>query len=150
MKIQVVAPGDRQRWHALLLIGDEDPAMLARYEAHGTLWGGVDDAGQPVAVALVCRTGDGLELKNLAVAPDQQGRGLGSELVQYMITAYRGQASALLVGTGDAEDANLRFYQRNGFVCCGLRRDFFSQYTPVPRVNGRPLRDMVLLTHSLG
>ncbi|WP_125705588.1 GNAT family N-acetyltransferase [Lacticaseibacillus daqingensis] len=150
MQIEPWTGHQRRLAHQLLLVGDEDPVMLAQYEMAGTLWAGLE-AGALVCCALVVRCdATTLELKNLAVSPDKQGHGRGSAMLQFLVHHYRGQAARMLVGTGDAEVRNLRFYQRNGFHICGVRPNFFAAYAPTPRVNGVPLRDMVLLDYSLG
>ncbi|WP_225047633.1 GNAT family N-acetyltransferase [Lacticaseibacillus kribbianus] len=171
MRIQEVT-GDRAPYRQLLLLGDEDPAMLDRYWLSGTLLAAVQD-GEPIGVALVT-VADGtggtetetradretapavdavaslLELKNLAVAEPWQRHGVGAALVNAVLDRYQGAAARLIVGTGDADFANLRFYRRLGFRFCGVRREFFTAYQAPIVVDGLALCDMVLLDHSLG
>ncbi|WP_461224498.1 GNAT family N-acetyltransferase [Lacticaseibacillus suihuaensis] len=148
MQIELVT-GSRKPYRQLLLLGDEDLLMLARYAAQGQLFGGLQGQ-EPVAVALVVTQGSTCELKNLAVATPWQHQGLGFAMVNHVLDYYRGAYARLVVGTGDADFANLRFYRRLGFRFCGVRRDFFDAYEPPVVVDGLRMHDMVMLDHSLG
>src|SRR6266496_3807065 len=94
-----------------------------------------------------------VEIKNMAVREDHQGRGVGGRLVRAateLVTAESG--SALLVATAAADIDNLRFYQRHGFRMRAIERDAFtpaSGYPPGIRINGIGLRDRVWLDHQL-
>ena len=60
-------------------------------------------------------TGDP-EIKNMAVRPDFQGRGIGRALVAEALTAARSRGGTrVVVATATADIGNLRFYQRLGF-----------------------------------
>lgn len=140
---------DRQAYHGLLLLGDEDEAMLARYANTGDLLVAFDD-GQPVGVALfVPVSKDIIELKNLAVAPEFQHRGIGAHLIQMGLKNYAGHYQEMLVGTGDRDVENIQFYQHQGFVQSGVRKDFFKQYAQLILVDGVPLNDMILFTQAV-
>lgn len=52
LKFEEVAPEARIQYLDLLLVGDEDPAMLSRYLSTGTLFAALDDQ-VPVGVAMV-------------------------------------------------------------------------------------------------
>ena len=94
-----------------------------------------------------------LEIKNMAVAPSHQGRGIGRSLVGAALAlAHREGRSALIVATAAADTGNLRFYQRLGFRMRSIERDAFTEatgYAPGLAVDGIPLRDRVWLDHDL-
>jgi len=59
-----------------------------------------------------------VELKNMAVREDLQGRGVGRQLVSAALGLIpAASASAMIVATATADIGNLRFYQRQGFGC---------------------------------
>jgi ribosomal protein S18 acetylase RimI-like enzyme len=93
------------------------------------------------------------EVKNMAVAPSLQGRGLGRALMAAAIDlARRERRSALVVATAAADTGNLRFYQRLGFRMRAVERDAFtpaSGYAPGLEVDGIELRDRVWLDLAL-
>jgi GNAT superfamily N-acetyltransferase len=93
------------------------------------------------------------EVKNMAVEPSLQGRGLGRALMAAAIDlARRERRSALVVATAAADTGNLRFYQRLGFRMRAVERDAFtpaSGYAPGLEVDGIELRDRVWLDLAL-
>ncbi|MEU8053842.1 GNAT family N-acetyltransferase [Micromonospora haikouensis] len=59
----------------------------------------------------------------LAVAPDQQGRGVGARLLAEVEAACAGRASRFALFTGAASERNLRLYRRHGYEIVGHRPD---------------------------
>jgi GNAT superfamily N-acetyltransferase len=90
-----------------------------------------------------------LEVKNMAVAPRHQGRGVGRALVAAALGVARAKGrSTLIVATAAADIGNLRFYQRLGFRMRSVERDAFSEATGYPPgivLDGIELRDRVWL-----
>jgi RimJ/RimL family protein N-acetyltransferase len=91
-----------------------------------------------------------VEIKNMAVRPELQGRGIGARLVQVAVDLVAGEdaAATLEVATAAADVGNLRFYQRQGFRMRSVERDAFtpaSGYPPGLSVDGVSLRDRVWL-----
>jgi ribosomal protein S18 acetylase RimI-like enzyme len=97
------------------------------------------DAGEPSAA----------EIKNMAVAPSHQGRGVGRALVEAAVALARAERrSTLVVSTAAADTGNLRFYQRVGFRMRSVERDAFTMatgYEPGIEIDGIELRDRVWL-----
>lgn len=62
----------------------------------------------------------------LVVAPDRQGRGLGSALMKAVEAEVAGRASALLLFTGHLSEGNLRLYRRLGYA--EFRRERVSDH----------------------
>ena len=93
-----------------------------------------------------------VEIKNMAVAPSHQGRGLGRALVEAAVALAREGRSTLLVATAAADVGNLRFYQRLGFRMRSIERDAFTAATGYPpglEIDGIELRDRVWLDRDL-
>lgn len=58
--------------------------------------------------------------------------------------------SKLIVGTADSGIDQIRFYERNGFMKFGLRKNFFIENYELPIIeNGIQLKDMILLSYDL-
>ena len=55
-------------------------------------------------------------IRHAYVAPDQQGRGIGQDLLRHLMTA---SSQPMLVGTWAAATWAIRFYERNGFARVG-------------------------------
>ena len=95
-----------------------------------------------------------LEIKNMAVAEAQQGRGVGRALVEAAIALAREEGrSRLVVATAAAGTGQLRFYQRLGFRMVSIERDAFTEvtgYEPGLLVDGIELRDRVWLDRAVG
>jgi ribosomal protein S18 acetylase RimI-like enzyme len=89
------------------------------------------------------------ELKSLAVADRHRQHGLGRRLVEAGLAYARGHgASRVLLATGAADTALLRFYQRIGFRMLRIERDAFTSaagYPPDLRVDGIRLLDRAWL-----
>jgi ribosomal protein S18 acetylase RimI-like enzyme len=51
----------------------------------------------------------------LAVAPDRQGRGLGTAMLRHLEDAVRQRVDTLAIFTGSTSLANLRLYRREGY-----------------------------------
>jgi GNAT superfamily N-acetyltransferase len=89
------------------------------------------------------------EVKNMAVDPSLQGRGVGRRLMAAAVDLARREGhSTLVVATAAADTGNLRFYQRLGFRLRDVERDAFTAATGYPpglEVDGIALRDRVWL-----
>lgn len=76
----------------------------------------VEHRGEVAGIALIRErflVGDYLEL--LAIAPGEQGRGLGSKLLAHVEGLVFARAKNLFVCVSDFNDGARRFYQRQGY-----------------------------------
>ena len=139
---------DKKRYRDLLLLADEQEDMVDRYLERGTMYVLEDDGIR--AECVVTDKGNGiLELKNIAVEPDFQGRGYGKALVDFLIETYAGQYTVLQVGTGDSP-STIPFYEACGFRRHHLVKNFFTDYYDPPIYEcGVQLVDMVYLQRDL-
>jgi GNAT superfamily N-acetyltransferase len=138
------------RW--LFELAEDSAAQLDAYIGAGRVLVAV--AGDEVVGHLqLTETGraDELEVKNMAVAPRHQGRGVGRALMAAALDVARAQGrSRLIVATAAADIGNLRFYQRLGFRLRSIERDAFTEATGYPPgivLDGIELRDRVWLDH---
>ena len=83
---------DKKRFLPLLLLADEQENMIDRYLERGTLY--VLEEGGVKAECVVTDEGAGiLEIKNIAVAPTEQGKGYGKTLIAFLARRYAGSHS---------------------------------------------------------
>lgn len=139
---------DKKHYLGLLLLADEQEDMVDRYLERGTMYV-LEDNGVR-AECVVTDEGSGvLELKNIAVEPEFQGRGYGKALVEFLIRTYIGQYTVLQVGTGDSP-TTIPFYEACGFCRHHLVKNFFIDYYDHPIYEcGVQLVDMVYLQRKL-
>ena len=139
---------DKKRYLDLLLLADEQEDMVDRYLERGTMY--VLEDGGVKAECVVTDEGDGiLELKNIAVAPDFQGRGYGKAMVAFLVQTYTEQHTVLQVGTGDSS-STIPFYESCGFRRHHLVKKFFTDHYDHPIYEcGVHLVDMVYLQREL-
>ncbi|MDR0263601.1 MAG: GNAT family N-acetyltransferase [Sphingobacterium sp.] len=138
----------------LLLLADETIAAIDKYLYDSLVYGVFETANKtakPIAVFCLYRVdSETLEIKNIAVSPDFQSMGLGSQLLDFIKANYQ-QYPNLIVGTADCGLAQIRFYERNGFVKYAIRKDFFIENYEQPIYeNGTLLKDMIMLRYTLG
>lgn len=140
---------EKKKYLPLLLLADEQEDMVDRYLERGTMYVLCED-GLVKAECVVTDEGGGvLEVKNLAVLPECQGRGYGRQMIAFLAETYAGAYSVLQVGTGDSP-ATLPFYERCGFVRSHSIKNFFTDHYDHPIYDGGVLlRDMIYLKKEL-
>lgn len=139
---------NKKQYLNLLLLADEQESMIDRYLERGTMYA-LDDGGIR-AVCVVTDEGGGiLEIKNIATAPEYQGRGYGRRLIAFIIQQYQKTFQILQVGTGDSP-LTVPFYEKCGFQRSHTIRNFFVDNYDHPIFEcGKQLTDMVYLRMEL-
>ncbi|MFL6215991.1 MAG: GNAT family N-acetyltransferase [Blastocatellia bacterium] len=90
------------------------------------------------------------EIVELAIAPEQQGKGLGRQFIQWLVAEGRRRGkSEILVGTANASIDNIAFYQKCGFRMHEVRRDYFWYHREPVFENGIQVRDMIVFRYDL-
>ena len=160
---------NKKQYLDLLLLGDEQEDMIGRYLEGGEMYvleessplsermGGSGESdlplvtsGRALAVCVVTDEGGGvLELKNLAVRPEEQRKGYGRRMLRFLEENFSDRYKILQVGTGESP-ATLHFYEKCGFQISHRIPDFFTENYDHPIVDqGVLLRDMVYLRKRL-
>ena len=108
MKIREVNENKKQ-FISLLLLADEQESMVERYLEKGTMY--VLEDNDEKAECVVTDEGNGiLEIKNIAVDPENQRKGYGKALIDFLASKYADEYSVLQVGTGDSP-LTIPFYE---------------------------------------
>ena len=137
-----------ERWarcRELLLLADPDPRMVERYLSACEMLALCE--GETV-LSEVCieQTAQGdWELRNVATVPALEGKGYASALIREVQQLAQTAGRSIWVGTSPD---GVGFYQRLGFVPCGVRRGFSLQYQEPVIENGQVLEDMLMLRWS--
>lgn len=137
--------------YGLLLLADETTEAINRYIFKSDIYL-FKDSQQDIAVMALYKHSDAeLEIKNIAVIKSYRSKGIGSILInKAKEIAKKNHYKLLTVGTSDTGFQQIRFYEKNGFMKTGIRKNFFIENYPDPIYeNGLQMRDMILLTHHL-
>lgn len=140
------APEDLWR---LMKEADPDEAAIRAYLSDSHIL--VARLGERLAgVAVLRKSAEICELKNLAVASEFRERGIAKSLIaKAKDLATELGARELEVGTGNSSLSQLALYQKCGFRISHVDRDFFLSYPEPIWENGIQCRDMVILRAPL-
>ena len=147
--MQFIEVTENKKLHLpLLLLADEQEDMIDRYLERGTMY--VLEDGGVRCECVVTDEGEGvLEIKNLATAPEYQGKGYGKRMIDFLAQRYRGQYRLLQVGTGDSP-LTIPFYEKCSFVRSHSVPNFFTDNYDHPIFEaGVQLVDMIYLQRTL-
>lgn len=147
MKIVEVAKNKKQ-YLDLLLLADEQEDMIDRYLDKGKMYVLIDDGVKCECVITAEEKGI-LEIKNIATAPQHQGKGYAKALIDFIVKEYTEHYTILQVGTGDSP-TTIPFYEKCGFVRSHVIPNFFTDNYDHPIYEGGiQLVDMVYLQRPL-
>ena len=134
---------NKRQFMELLLIGDEQEDMVMKYLDRGELYVMYND-DEAVGVCVLTDEGNGIcELKNIAVKPEFQRKGLGRQLLEFAEERCRGRYSRLILGTGDSP-LTVPFYEKCGFRRTHTIKNFFTDNYDHPIFEaGVQLADMI-------
>lgn len=134
----------------LLLEADPSEKLVRAYCAEGRCFVAEEAQGILGVYVLLPLDAAVAEIKNIAVAEELRGKGLGKTLVMHALTeAERLGFHKIRIGTGNSSLGQLALYQKCGFRMVSIDRDFFTRNYPEPIVeNGIVCRDMVYLEYE--
>lgn len=141
----------KESMYPLLLLADETIEAINQYLFASDLYVVFDGE---IAVGVFCLyqiDATTIEIKNIAISAVLQSCGIGSAALKFIKETVLAKGyQTLLVGTSDTGIDQIRFYERNGFVKYGIKKDFFIEHYAQPIIeNGVRLKDMVMLKYSL-
>lgn len=141
---------EKERAWDLLLLADPSREMVLRYLHRGTMLALVESeriVGEAVYSArdeLTC------ELHNLAVIPEEQGKGYGIRLLKAVCDEAARSGRDLIVGTAVLYPGEKTFYEKQGFVFSHVVPGFFTDnYDPPPVDDGIECVDMTYFRKEL-
>lgn len=135
----------------LLLEADPSEQLVKQYLEEGECYVAEQDE-ERVGVFVLLPTKPGtVELINIAVTEQHQGKGIGKLLVMDAIKKARQRGyDAIEVGTGNSSIGQLALYQKCGFRITGIDKDFFTNnYADEIVENGIACVDMIRLSQQL-
>lgn len=150
MFLKVINREERPLFLDFLLLADESETIVKQYLNEGEMFS-IHYNGNIVGVVLFTFDSNNIvELKNIALAEDFRGLGLGKEVIHKAFAIYREKGFAqMIVGTANSSIANLAFYQKVGFRMTEIKRGFFKNYPTPIYENGIQALDMVIFQKHL-
>lgn len=135
----------------LLLEADPSEKIVRSYCAESRVYA-VETADGTIGVLVLFSLDAAIaEIKNIAVAENARGKGIGKKLIFHALAeAKRLGFRKAVIGTGNSSIGQLALYQKCGFRMVSIDRGFFLRNYPDPIVeNGIPCEDMVRLEYEL-
>jgi len=150
MNIRKLGEGEQPPME-LLLNADPSKQLVEGYLQRGTSYVAID-SGEIVGVYVLLPTRPAtVELVNVSVREEHQGKGIGKQLVRHAVRQAKEEGyQTIEVGTGNSSVDQLALYQKCGFRMVGIDRDFFLRHYEEPLFeNGIQVTDMVRLSQDL-
>ncbi|OAS82116.1 MULTISPECIES: GNAT family N-acetyltransferase [Metabacillus] len=135
----------------LLLLADPSQDIVEEYVNRGECFVAESEMQIVGVYVLLPTRPETVELVNVAVTKEKQGRGIGKQLVLDAIQVSRSKGyKTIEIGTGNSGVGQLALYQKCGFRIIGVDMDFFIKHYPEPIFeNGIQCRDMIRLSQDL-
>lgn len=148
MKIQQVTE-NKKKYMDLLLLADPQENMIDKYLDKSTLFVLSEDDIVRTVCAVVMLPNGQCEIKNIATTPEEQGKGYGRHMIDYVCEHYSETCKTMYVGTGNCRKT-IGFYEKCGFVTSHIIAGFFTDHYDEPIYeDGIQLVDMVYLKRKL-
>jgi len=151
LTVSVVPRADHQSVTPLLLLAEPSYSGLrwSLENLSDTIYR-FDQDGALVGAATMRWRDEPAELVELAVAADQQSRGVGRQIIEWLVDEGRRRGAASIeVGTRSTSLENIAFYQRCGFRPLSVRHDYFWYYAEPVVEHGIVVRDMLVFERPL-
>ncbi|OES45987.1 acetyltransferase [Domibacillus iocasae] len=115
----------------LLLLADPSKMIVENYVNRGECFV-AESEEQIIGVYVLLPTRpETVELVNIAVSDNQQGKGIGKQLVNDAVQKAKSKGyKTIEVGTGNSSIGQLSLYQKYGFRIIGVDIDFFVRHYP--------------------
>lgn len=135
----------------LLLLADDTIIAIDKYLENGELFVTEIDGKIMAAFILKVESKETIEIKNIAVTEELQGKGIGSILLKYITENVKNRGfKNLLVGTCDQCFKEIEFYKKSGFKDFKIRKDFFLiNYNEPIYEKDKQIVDMIVLKKDI-
>lgn len=129
----------------LLLLADPNEALIRSYWSRSAAYLLTVDGNEAGVVVLLPTRPETIEVVNVAVDEQYQGKGYGRKLVEFALKRAKADGYRTVeIGTGNSSVGQLSLYQKCGFRIVGVDRDFFIRHYDEPIYeNGIQCRDMI-------
>ncbi|MEK4080602.1 GNAT family N-acetyltransferase [Solibacillus silvestris] len=135
----------------LLLLADPSKIIVEDYVAKGECFI-AENEEQTIGVYVLLPTRpQTVEIVNVAVAENYQGKGIGKLLVSHAIRVAKTQGyKTIEIGTGNSSIGQLALYQKCGFRIVSVDHNYFiKHYSEEIYENGIQCIDMIRLSQDL-
>ncbi|MFN7253508.1 MAG: GNAT family N-acetyltransferase [Anaerobacillus sp.] len=150
IKLDVVHQENRQQYLEYLLLADESEVAINKYINEGEMFSIHYENKMAGVVIFNYHSQLIVELKNIALAPNFRGKGLGKLVITKACELYKRKGnSKVIVGTANSSIGNLAFYQKVGFRMTEIKKDFFRDYPEPIYEDGIRALDMVMFEKYL-
>ena len=136
----------------LLLLADPSEVLVRAYLKDGKVFV-ARVSGVVVGVYVLLQLSDvEYEIKNIAVAPQYQNRGLGLLMLSHAKGLLSHGANVeLKICTGNTSIQQIALYKKAGFQIVSVQKDFFvDNYAQAIFENGQRCKDLVVMSQRLG
>ena len=130
----------------LLLLADETVVAINKYLPYSDVYIAKQQGKIVGVISLLPVDKQTIEIKNIAISPAYQGKGLGSWILKKAEEiARKGGYITIIVGT-----KQIQFYEKNGYSKYAIKENFFLEnYAQPIYENGIILKDMIMLRKEL-
>lgn len=131
----------------LLLLADETVESINKYIFNCEIYVLEQDNRIIALYALEVLNEEEVEIKNVAVAKEYQGQGIGKLLLEDATKRGRERGfRRIVIGTGDVSGMPMSFYLKEGFERYAVKKNFFiDNFTQPIYEQGVQLIDMIML-----
>ena len=135
----------------LLLDADPSRELVDRYLPASDVYVAILNNEVAGVYVLYPVSSDVIEIKNIAVRENLQGKGIGKAmLADAEKKAREAGRKIIIIGTGNSSVGQLYLYQKMGFEIAEIRKDFFiNNYTEALYENGIQVKHMIMLAKIL-
>lgn len=140
----------REKLLDLLLLADEDESTVRGYMDKGRMYEINNDDRKRAGVIQIVEQDGYSEIKNIAVLPEFQGKGIGKKALRFIEKiSYDEGAQLMKIGTANSSIKNIAFYQKAGYRLDSIIHDFFTNYKEPIFEDGIQAIDMLYFSKEL-
>jgi len=115
--------------YSILLLADPSKEIVDDYIARGKVFTAIAEENIVGVYVLIYTRPETIEIVNIAVKEDWQGKGIGKTLLKDAIIKSKSLGAKVLdIGTGNSSIYQLTLYQKIGFRIVGVDKDFFVKH----------------------
>lgn len=135
----------------LLLLADPSKEMINTYINESEVYFALHNEDVIGVLVMQSLTTDTVEIKNVAVKPELQRRGVGSYLIKNVIEISRqNNQKEIFIGTANSSSEQLSLYQKLGFEISSVKKNYFTEnYSEAIYENGIQAKHQLILKMEL-